>query len=745
MVISIALFGFAASGIVLNLARNRLGRALRREIEICVLLFAVSAVISYLCVNALPLDYFKLSTDFWQFFYLIATFLLFSLPFFFSGLVSALAYAFQGERSGRIYFASMTGSAAGALLPIVLIPLIGSRSSILSAALLPVAVLIGLSVRNRVFFIVSVCVGASIAALFFVPSLGAINPSPYKLLSQYRRFPDTQVVDTTETIKGRFDRVTSPYIRFAPGLSLKYRGGMPAQEAIIRDGDAQLVLYDQGSIKTPSDSFADYTLSYTVYGLFPEADKALIVQRGGGLAAVCAMTAGIESVRLIEELPYLAEAVRNHYANSENSMEVIQVNPRNYLAESAERYDIIHIENWGSSLPGMESLFQEHLFTEEAFKAYLSHLTDDGMIMLSRKLLVPPADSLRLLASIRSALAAQGIAEPRRHVVVVRNWDSFAILTGRSPFSESQIEELRRFADERNFDLVFYNGISREELNRFHVLDEPYYYESTAAVLLGSRAGYLEAYPLNVIPQSDDRPFHNQYLRWSKLGRLMKDVGSRMFTLILSGEVIVVIVFALALIISFLLLFLPVILTAGRAPSMLLYFLAIGAGFMFVEMGFIKEMTFLFGDPVLALSFVLAAILLFSGAGGFISDRVKARHLKRILVSLSAMMLALAFLIYLLVQSMMRLPPAVRVVAALLVILPGSFLLGFPFPSILRLFVGDPGQRAYGWAANGTTSVLSSIAAVQIALGFGISRLFVAGGLAYLLALLALLRHSRRH
>jgi hypothetical protein len=41
--------------------------------------------------------------------------------------------------------------------------------------------------------------------------------------------------------------------------------------------------------------------------------------------------------------------------------------------------------------------------------------------------------------------------------------------------------------------------------------------------------------------------------------------------------------------------------------------------------------------------------------------------------------------------------------------------------------------------------VLSSIAAVQIALGFGISRLFIAGGLAYLLALFALLRHSLRH
>jgi len=747
MVISIALFGITASGIVLNLARNRLGRpgALRREIETCVLLFSICSVVSFLVVNGLPLDYFKLSTDLWQLLYLAVTFLLFSLPFFFSGLVSALAYSYQSEKSGRIYFASMTGSAGGALLPITLIPLLGLRGAILLAALIPAAVLVPLYVHQRRAWILPVCVTCGIVLLFFFPRLGAITPSPYKLLSQYKQYPDTHVVDTAQTIKGRFDQVKSPYIRFAPGLSLKFRGNMPAQQAIIRDGDAQLVLYDLKSSELKrGEGFAAYTLSYLGYRLAPNAGSALIIQRGGGLAVLCALTADIDSVRLIEELPYLARAARSQYSASGNKLEVIQESPRLYLAESNEDFDIIHIENWGSSLPGMESLFQEHLFTEEAFVEYLSHLTHRGIIVLSRRLLIPPADSLRLLAAVKGAFTSKGISDPAPHLALARNWDSFLIVVSNAPLSNEQIEELRRYTDERNFDLIFYPGISTGELNRFHVLDHPYYHESTVSVLKGSHALYLKDFPLNVDPQNDDRPFHNQYLRWSKIGELLKNVGSPMYALVLSGEMIVVIVFAIALLISFLLLYLPVALTAGRAPPMILYFLALGAGFMFVEMAFIKELTFLLGDPVLALSFVLAAILLFSGAGGFASDRLKANNLKWILALLAATVLVLAILIYFLVQAIMSLALWIRIVISLLVILPASFLMGFPFPTAIRLLVRNSAHRAYGWAANGSTSVLTSIVAVQIAMIAGISKLFLAGGLAYVLALVVLFWQLRR-
>ena len=67
-----------------------------------------------------------------------------------------------------------------------------------------------------------------------------------------------------------------------------------------------------------------------------------------------------------------------------------------FSRQSDRRFHIIHVEDWGTSLPDTATLTQQYLFTVEAFTAYLSHLTENGLVIISRKLLLPPADSIRL-------------------------------------------------------------------------------------------------------------------------------------------------------------------------------------------------------------------------------------------------------------------------------------------------------------------------------------------------------------
>ncbi len=93
MVISIALFGFAASGSFLS--RMDLKR------------WAPAARAS----DSTP----------------IAVFSLLALPFFFAGAVIALAYVLRPQQPGHVYFASMTGSALGATAPVAMLALIGLR------------------------------------------------------------------------------------------------------------------------------------------------------------------------------------------------------------------------------------------------------------------------------------------------------------------------------------------------------------------------------------------------------------------------------------------------------------------------------------------------------------------------------------------------------------------------------------------------------------------------------------------
>ncbi len=49
------------------------------------------------------------------------------------------------------------------------------------------------------------------------------------------------------------------------------------------------------------------------------------------------------------------------------------------------------------------------------------------------------------------------------------------------------------------------------------------------------------------------------------------------------------------------------------------------------------------------------------------------------------------------------------------------------------------GERAFAWAANGSASVLTAIVALPVAMNLGISRLFLVGGLLYLLAMAVML------
>jgi len=104
MVISIALFGFAAAGTFLNIM-DRHKKDWEKElsaagpVKIFIILYTFTAIGSFMILNQIPLDYFRLPLEPVQIFYLLTAYLLLSLPFFFAGLVISLAYALIPEKA----------------------------------------------------------------------------------------------------------------------------------------------------------------------------------------------------------------------------------------------------------------------------------------------------------------------------------------------------------------------------------------------------------------------------------------------------------------------------------------------------------------------------------------------------------------------------------------------------------------------------------------------------------------------
>jgi len=757
MVISIALFGFAAAGTFLNIMDTRKKDWEKRlsaggPVKIFIILYTVTAMGSFMVLNQIPLDYFRLPLEPVQIFYLLTAYLLLSLPFFFAGLVISLAYAFIPEKSGFVYFASMAGSACGAIIPFPFLPLLGEGRFIVLTALIPLIIVpfekpttnnIPAVTKNnprgkRFALQASVLLIVLIAGL--IVSMGnsigiKVNPSPYKDLSRVLQFPDTRIFETVTGLRGRFDSVQSPYIRFAPGLSLKFKGILPEQWAIYKDGDTPFFIYKLQLQK--EEGFSRFTLPYAGYMLVPNPEHILLIQDGGGSAIPCAMASGAPNITVVEQKPQLAHIVRSRY-----NIPVVNQNPRAFMAQSGKHYDIIHIENWGSSLPGSDALTQGYLFTTESFSEYLNHLTENGILILARKLLLPPADSVRLWAEAYESLRSLEFKNPEQHIAILRNWSTFTLIVSVKPFND--MAALKDFAQNMNFDLVFLPGITKEMVNRFNIFDAPYYFSELNRLAEAYRSktekAYFETYPLDIAPQSDSRPFPGRFLKWSELKALYKMTGSRFYSLFMSGELVVCVVFLQALVIAIFLLILPVltIKKQDKKPNIshMLYFLAVGAGFMFVELFFIKKYILIFGDPVISFTVVLTGILIFSGFGGYCSQRIGPGGLRNVLIALIAVLILVFLGLDPMIRGILGFSKILQYALAILLLILPCILVGLPFPLGMRYLLNSPAQRAYAWTANGCSSVLASVLSAQIALSLGIPIIILCAAAAYLLAFL---------
>jgi hypothetical protein len=683
--------------------------------------------------------------------YLALTYLLLLLPFLFAGAVQALAFAALPGRSGWLYAAGMSGSACGAALPLLLLPYLGEARLVLACAGLPLLAWILSPLRPGARGPSDWLVAAgALAASALLAALGAaggraleLRPSAYKLLAQALQLPRTRVLRTENDLRGRVDWLDSPALRFTPGMSLAFPGGLPERELAVVDGDGLFLFYP---LDRPERlEFSRFTSSYAAYwmsaGPHGKAGDVLLLLESGGLSLPCAVSAGARSITVLVRHPALARYLQRRYRGI--GLEAVSGNPRGFLARTGRLFDLIQVESWGPSVPGMASLTQDPLLTREAFTEYLSHLSPEGLLTLSRRIHLPPSDSLRIFADAYEALARLGAPDPAAQVAMLRAWDSYTLVASRRPFSPQQLERFRQFCRERSFDLLFLEGMGEAEANRYNLYERPFHYLELQSLRQALDEGrpqrYYRRYLLDVRPATDERPFPNRFTRWRRIGELYRATGSRLYSLLLSGEVVLLATLALAVGLGLPLLILPRRLPGGGSLALgwprWLYFLAGGSGFMLVELGLIQDFTNLLADPVLAVALVLAGLLIASGVGSAVSSawpQAGLRGTAAVLVALLAILFAVRPW---LLSGLLRLPGLLRGAGGMMLLAAVGFLLGVPLPVGLRLLAPEAGQRAYAWTVNGIFSVLASVLALPLAMSAGIRAVYLGGAGCYVLVL----------
>ena len=759
MVISVALLGFSASGTWLNLVATRQARAgegaaqavagAERRLRRAAAGMAVSSVAMFLVLRLLPLDFFRIPSEPVQLLFLAASYLACAVPFFFAGLITAVAFAAGTARPGAVYAAAMSGSAAGVLLPIVLLPAAGLRAALMVPAALVLVPLLAWSDRSargpgsrvRRPWLAPVgtllAVGLGVGVVLGHPALEP-QPGPYKYLAHVLRFPDTRLVARRDTARGRIDEVTGPTLRFAPGLSLGAGSPVPPQRALVRDGDAALFLVEEPATDAAAGAWLDALHPATALHLGAAPRAVLVLQEGGGVLLAAALRAG-RDVQVAEPSGAVARHLRRLPVPRGTALQVVEDEPRalaRRLARDGVRFDAVLIEDWGASLAGTESHTQEPLLTVEAFRDYLALLEPGGLLSVSRRLLLPPANAPRLTAIAAQALPAGGRRSPGEHVAMLRNWDSFTLLVSPQPLQAAQVEGIRAFAARHGFDLVALPGLREGETNRFNRLAEPFHAQAVAAVLETARAaaaaltgaaGRVSARPadglVDLRPPTDDRPFFNRFVRWAQLADYQRATGGRLYGLLLSGDVVALAVLAEALVLAVVLLAIPWLRSggprgaraghgrlAGTVPAgdVVAYNLAVGLGFILLELMLIQRLTVALGDPVVSFKVVLGALLVWSAAGGLLSERVAPRRTWLAVAAVAGVVLAYAAAGSAVLPWLLGLPRAPRVAAIVVLLAPLGAALGMAFPLGLRLLAPAPATRALAWAANGCASVVGA-------------------------------------
>ncbi|MHC1744013.1 MAG: SAM-dependent methyltransferase [Syntrophobacteraceae bacterium] len=765
MIISLALLGLGASGTFNTLFQKWLIPRFHSVFCCNAILFGLAVPTSFSAAQLVPLNPLEILWDSRQWLYLLQTYLILLLPFFFAGNCLTIALArFKGDIH-RIYFFDLLGAGLGALgivgLLFVLPP--WRCLPILSAPGFAAAGFVRLDLRrrrSRLAGILLILFGGIFPLIW--PQDGSFpRISAYKGLSTALLAPGSQVIAQRASPLGWLAVVESPSIpfRYAPGMSLQCTSEPPAQLGIFVDGDSMspVIRFDG---RPASVAFLDCLTSALPFHLLRNP-RVLVLGAGGGMDVLMARIHGAQAVDAVELDANMISLVKDtfgEYAGHVYSDEKVRIHAaeaRSFVSRTDEIFDLIQVsllDSFTASATGGHALSESYLYTVEALGDAYRRLGPGGFLSITRWLKVPPRDSLKLFATAVLALERSGVSSPGRQMALIRSWSTTTLLIKKGELSEEDLGQIRDFCAKRSFDIDFLPGVDPGETNRFNVLDESYLSDGAQA-LLGERRGELmERYKFAIEPATDDRPYFFHFFKWRALPEILSSRGRGGLPLIEWAYPVMVMTLVQALVLSLLLILIPLFFLKRRGETAMggsriaVYFSALGLAFLFMEMAFIQKLILFLGHPIYAASVVIAGFLVFAGLGSRCSA-VLSRALSPFGSNgnVAAILAAVAGIVLLSALYMVFLPglfarlastgDTARIVFSMALIAPLAFPMGMPFPLGLAI-LGDsrPAYIPWAWGINGCTSVLATVLASLLAIHFGFNTVVMIAAALYTLA-----------
>jgi hypothetical protein len=713
--VSVALLGLGASGLVVQHRVKKLRGKWAEDLTI----FSAWGITIFI-----PITLFVMHALASQVIYLPLFMALFSVPFFFVGIIISAAFSAFGSVAGRLYAADLVGASAGALLVVLFLMLTGGEGANLIVGLIAAigATIFSSIAKNTRKLIVSfifVAFAISLILLNHATQIFAIptDPTAHKDLPMYlREHPGSKIVKTQWNSFSRIDVVEGG--EGSEGLVAK---------VFIDGGAGTNIISWNGNIESRQE--LSTWMQYLPFKMMQDP-KVLVIGSGGGRDVVAALVSGSKDVTSVEINPIIYDTVKSYGERAGNVYSHQYVSShidegRSFITRSSEKYDIIYVpfvDTWASVSSGGLSVSENFLYTIQGFQQYYDHLTDRGKIVTVRWLI----DAPRFVTTYAKLLEQNGIPKDQlyRHLIMVTS-DSYTqdpsvtmVIFSKLPFTD---EEIRFFSE--SFSQYDYKPI----LLPGQIMGEPY------PALLNGKIELEQFYDLfktKVYPVTDDNPYFLSFekpLPYAVEALLYASIG----------------IVAIFLLIPFAWMRRAILVLTEKSElrigTVIPYFAALGMGFILIELALLQKLILLLGNPTTTFAILLFTLLISSGSGSFLSSRIARNNMKNLVFVIGGIAaLGILYVIFLppLVYSTIAEPFEVKAAISAAVLAPIGFLMGMPFPTGVRLLKAHrPEYIPWMWAINGAFSVLGAVLAIALGIMYGSSQALILGILIYLIAL----------
>ncbi|WP_420545469.1 hypothetical protein [Nitrosopumilus sp.] len=731
--VSVALIGLGASGLVVHYRLKKIKENWANNLTI-----ASSIGI----VFVLPISLFVMHVLASDITYLPLFMLLFSIPFFFVGIIISAAFSAFAHVAGRLYAFDLIGASLGALSVVALLSILGGEGTLLLVGVISAvcAIIFSIASKNKKKILISLAVIAFASALLMVNetsqtfSILTDSRAQKDLPIFLRENPGTHIVKTQWNSFSRIDVVEGPTSNCDPN-TLDPIFGQPqcAGEGLIAkifiDGGAGTNIISWDGSPDSRQELSSW-MQYLPFTMMNDP-KTLIIGSGGGRDVIAAVTSGNTDVTSVELNPIIFDTVKSYGEKAGNlyAHPYVDANVdegRSFVSRSVDKYDIIYIpfvDTWASVSSGGLGVSENFLYTVEGFQEYYDHLTDRGKIVTVRWLI----DTPRFVSTFVTLLENNEIPQrdAYKHIIVVgsesieKDPSVTMSVFSKEPFTNDEIEFFTEAFSKNGYKPILVPG---------QVMVEPYSKLLNEEITLEE---FYDLFPTKAHPVTDDSPY---FLSFEKP-----------FPQILEQLLYVSIGIAGVFLIG------PYVWlkkskddnvknhSTITTKSIVVYFAALGFGFILIELALLQKLILFLGNPTMTFALLLFTILLSSGIGSLISAkliRLNTKNLIFVISGIAGLGLIYVSMLTPLIYSTISEPFTIKAAISIGLLFPIGFLMGMPMPTGMRLIKSHvPTFVPWMWAINGGFSVLGAVLTVILSIVYGGSYAMLFGISVYLVAL----------